>query len=55
MLAAEEGLIIDPVYTGKTFAGMLQLIGAGKFADEENIVFLHSGGAAALFAIDLTH
>ncbi|MDO5563273.1 MAG: D-cysteine desulfhydrase family protein [Synergistaceae bacterium] len=53
MLAHEEGLIIDPVYTGKTFAGMLNLIREGYFRKDENIIFVHTGGAAALFAMDL--
>lgn len=53
MLAHKEGLIIDPVYTGKTFAGMLKLIREGYFRRDENIIFVHTGGAAAIFAMDL--
>lgn len=50
-MATQEGLILDPVYTGKTFAGFLQLCEQGYFDGRENILFLHSGGAGGLFAI----
>ncbi|MEE0766183.1 MAG: pyridoxal-phosphate dependent enzyme, partial [Christensenellales bacterium] len=50
-MATQEGLILDPVYTGKTFAGFLQLCEQGYFHGRENILFLHSGGAGGLFAI----
>lgn len=49
-LALWEGLILDPVYTGKTFAGLLQLFAKKYFSENENIVFIHTGGAASLFA-----
>ena len=50
-LAAEfEGLLLDPVYTGKAFAGLIDLVRNGQFKPDENIVFLHTGGSAALFA-----
>lgn len=50
MLAREEGLILDPVYTGKAFHGMLQEIRAGRFASTGDIVFVHTGGLFGLFA-----
>lgn len=51
LLAARlEGLLVDPVYSGKALAGMVDLVRKGKFPDAENIVFLHTGGSAALFA-----
>ncbi|MEA4970692.1 MAG: D-cysteine desulfhydrase family protein [Candidatus Pelethousia sp.] len=53
LMAQKEGLILDPVYTGKTFAGFLELCEQGYFDESENILFLHSGGAGGLFAIDL--
>jgi len=53
LMAREEGILVDPVYTGKTFAGFLDLCKKGYFSPGENVVFLHSGGAAALFAIPL--
>jgi L-cysteate sulfo-lyase len=50
MLARLEGLLFDPVYSGKALAGMIELIRNGHFDDAANIVFLHTGGSAALFA-----
>jgi L-cysteate sulfo-lyase len=50
LLARLEGLLFDPVYTGKALAGMIDLIGKGFFSDAENIVFIHTGGSAGLFA-----
>ena len=54
-LARLEGMLLDPVYTGKAWTGMLQLLEQGWFGSEGDIVFVHTGGAAALFAIDLPH
>lgn len=55
IMAEKEGLILDPVYTGKTFAGFLELCEQGYFDGRDNILFLHSGGAGGLFAIDVEH
>ena len=52
-LARDEGILLDPVYTGKAWAGMLRQLKCGRFAGEEHLVFVHTGGAAALFAMDL--
>jgi D-cysteine desulfhydrase family pyridoxal phosphate-dependent enzyme len=52
-LAQKEGIFLDPVYTGKTFAGFLDLAKQGYFKRNENVVFIHTGGAAALFAIPM--
>jgi L-cysteate sulfo-lyase len=49
LLAREEGVLLDPVYTGKSMAGFLDLVGKGFFADGEEVVFLHTGGTPALF------
>jgi len=49
MLARTEGLLFDPVYSGKGLAGMIDLIRNGTLTNG-NIVFLHTGGSAALFA-----
>lgn len=50
MLAARlEGLLFDPVYSGKALAGMIDLIDKRYFADAQNIVFIHTGGIAGLF------
>ena len=51
LLAREEGLFLDPVYTGKAFAGLLKMAGEGAFRETENVLFLHSGGAGGLFAV----
>ncbi len=50
MLARLEGLLFDPVYSGKGLAGMIDLIRNSHFDAADNIVFLHTGGSAALFA-----
>lgn len=52
-LARTEGILLDPVYTGKAWSGILELLKAGGFGSEGDIVFVHTGGAAALFAMDL--
>lgn len=49
-LASLEGLLIDPVYGGKAFAGLLQSAKAGRFAAEQNILFVMTGGLPGLFA-----
>ena len=49
-LARTEGLLFDPVYSGKALAGLIDLVQTGYFEGAENIVFLHTGGSAALFA-----
>jgi len=50
LLARLEGLLFDPVYSGKALAGLIDLVRKGHFEGAENIVFLHTGGSAALFA-----
>lgn len=50
LLAREEGLLVDPVYTGKAFAGMLDYIRSGRVKPGSRVVFWHTGGATALFA-----
>jgi len=52
MLAQTEGILLDPVYTGKAMAGLIALARQGKFADGENVLFLHTGGAPALHAYE---
>jgi L-cysteate sulfo-lyase len=49
LLARTEGLLFDPVYSGKALAGLIDLVRSDQF-EGDNIVFLHTGGAAALFA-----
>jgi D-cysteine desulfhydrase family pyridoxal phosphate-dependent enzyme len=45
-----EGLLLDPVYTGRAAAGMIDLIRKGFFKKDETVLFLHTGGQPALFA-----
>lgn len=49
-LARLEGLLFDPVYSGKALAGLIDLVRKGRFDGAENIVFVHTGGSAGLFA-----
>ena len=50
-VAAEEGLFLDPVYTGKTFLAMSDLLADGKtIPPEQEVLFLHTGGIFSLFA-----
>jgi L-cysteate sulfo-lyase len=49
LVARTEGILLDPVYSGKAMAGLLDLIRKGQFAKGQNIVFLHTGGAVGLF------
>ncbi|HNS63167.1 MAG TPA: D-cysteine desulfhydrase family protein [Anaerolineaceae bacterium] len=50
LFAREEGLFLDPVYTGRAAAGMLDLAANGFFKPHERILFWHTGGTPALFA-----
>lgn len=50
MFAHHEGLLLDPVYTGRAAAGMIDLIRKGFFKPNEKILFWHTGGTPALFA-----
>ena len=52
-LARQEGILLDPVYTGKAWTKFLMLVKEGYFDGQEHIAFVHTGGAAALFAMDL--
>jgi len=51
-LARAEGVLLDPVYTGKAFAGLLDLIERNKLGEKEPVIFLHTGGLPALFAFE---
>ena len=50
LFAKNEGLLLDPVYTGRAAAGMIDLIRKGFFKKNETVLFLHTGGQPALFA-----
>jgi 1-aminocyclopropane-1-carboxylate deaminase/D-cysteine desulfhydrase-like pyridoxal-dependent ACC family enzyme len=54
-MAAREGIILDPVYTGKAFAGLLELAKSGYFQGRGAVAFIHSGGAGGVFAVDMQH
>lgn len=50
LFAAREGLLLDPVYTGRAAAGMIDLLRKGFFALGQQVLFWHTGGTPALFA-----
>jgi D-cysteine desulfhydrase family pyridoxal phosphate-dependent enzyme len=50
LLARTEGIFLDPVYTGKVMAGLIDHIRTGEIGPDETVMFLHTGGAPALFA-----
>ncbi len=50
LAAQTEGLLLDPVYTGRAFAGMMDLIRKGSIRRDETVLFWHTGGTSALFA-----
>jgi D-cysteine desulfhydrase len=49
MLARLEGILLDPVYTGKTMAGLIDLVRKGYFDKDEKVLFVHTGGSPALY------
>ncbi|NNL76725.1 MAG: D-cysteine desulfhydrase [Desulfobacterales bacterium] len=57
MLARLEGILMDPVYTGKAMAGLIDLVRKGYFNKDENILFIHTGGSPALnvYVRDILH
>jgi len=50
LLAQTEGILLDPVYSGKAMAGLIDLVRKGYFKKDENILFVHTGGSPALYA-----
>lgn len=44
-------MFLDPVYTGKAFAGVIEMAGEGIFKPDDNVLFMHTGGAGGLFAL----
>ncbi len=50
LVAQTEGIFLDPVYTSKAFAGLIDHIRKGKITSDETVIFLHTGGTPALFA-----
>jgi D-cysteine desulfhydrase len=50
LLATTEAILLDPVYSGKAMAGMVDLVRKGHFPEGSNVLFLHTGGSPALYA-----
>ncbi len=48
-MARREGILLDPTYTAKSFAGLLQMVETGTLAPNSTVIYLHTGGAPALF------
>jgi 1-aminocyclopropane-1-carboxylate deaminase/D-cysteine desulfhydrase-like pyridoxal-dependent ACC family enzyme len=49
LLARTEGLMLDPVYSAKAMAGLIDWIKQGKFDENDSVLFWHTGGQLALF------
>jgi D-cysteine desulfhydrase len=52
MLARTEAILLDPVYTGKAMAGLIDLVRKGYFKKGEHVLFVHTGGSPALYAYE---
>lgn len=50
LVARTEGILLDPTYTGKAMAGLIDLVRKGHFRSSDNVVFVHTGGAPGLYA-----
>ncbi len=50
LMATHEGILLDPVYSGKAMAGLIDLVRKGVFGKDQTVLFVHTGGAAAMFA-----
>lgn len=50
LLAEQEGILLDPVYTGRAFGGLVDMIYQGRFSPGDKVLFWHTGGAPALFS-----
>jgi D-cysteine desulfhydrase len=48
-MGRHEGILVDPVYTGRALAGLIDLIRQGEFRAGQRVLFWHTGGSAALF------
>lgn len=53
LVATLEGVLLDPVYTGKAMVGLIDLIRSGYFHSDDSILFVHTGGSPALYAYDV--
>ena len=52
LMATKEAILLDPVYSGKCFDGLLDLINKKYFKNTDNILFIHTGGSASLPAYE---
>ena len=52
LLARQEGILLDPIYTAKAFAGLLDLAASKKLPKDAELIFLHTGGLPGLFAFE---
>ena len=52
LMARTEGVLLDPVYTGKIVAGLIGMVRDGAIGKEERVLFLHTGGMPSLFAYE---
>jgi D-cysteine desulfhydrase len=52
LLARTEAILLDPVYTGKAMAGLIDLVRKGYFTKGEHVLFVHTGGSPALYAYE---
>jgi len=50
LLAGHEGILLDPVYTGRAMAGLIAMVRQGCFSPDEKVLFWHTGGTPALYA-----
>ena len=50
LVAKTEGIFLNPVYTGKAMAGLIDYIRKGKITKNDSVIFIHTGGNPALFA-----
>ncbi len=50
LLARTEGILLDPVYTGRAFGGLIRLVQEGRWGKDGRVLFWHTGGTAGLFA-----
>jgi len=50
LVARTEGIFLDPVYSGKAMAGLIDHIRKGKLSKKDTVLFVHTGGTPALFA-----
>ena len=52
LMATKEGILLDPVYTGKAFDGLIELVKSNYFKSSDRVLFLHTGGSAAIPAFE---